>query len=70
MATIKNIEGITFKAAREPELIAKLNAVASKLCRNGHDAARFLLNKILDQQIQELNIQINISKPAQSAGAD
>ncbi|MCK9243651.1 MAG: hypothetical protein WC877_03305 [Dehalococcoidales bacterium] len=70
MARIKIIDGITFKSKNDPVLMAKLNSVAPYLYRNVHDAARLLLNTILDQKISEYNITVDYSKSTQSPCGD
>lgn len=58
MATVQKVEAINFNKKQDPELIAKLNAVAPYEYRKVHTLARLILLKYLNKQIEELGIDI------------
>jgi len=58
MAITNKVESLNFNAKRDPELIAKLNAVAPYERRKVHTLARLILLKYLDERIEELSIDI------------
>lgn len=64
----KKITQLTFRGDQNPELIAKLNAVAKHQFLLVHSLAKAILLKELDKQIQQMGIDIDVYN-AQSARA-
>ena len=56
--TIKPVVAISFDARTEPELIAKLNAVAPYFAKKAHTIVRMILTEKLDEIIQVQGIDI------------
>ena len=60
----KYVENIKLSKVHDPQLIAKLNAVAPFMYRNVHDTARFLLTQGVDEKIGEYEINMSDYQPA------
>ena len=56
---IGKVTAINFNNKDDPELIAKLNAIAPYEYRKVHTLARFILIKWLDKRIEEYGIDIH-----------
>ena len=65
MAT-KRIEFLSFNTKENPELLAKLNAVAPYEYLPVHTLAKRVLMGFLDKKIAEYGITIDLSQPAGS----
>ena len=63
---IQKVKAVNFNNKQDPELIAKLNAVAPYEHRKVHTLARLILIQWLDKQIEEYGIDIYESQ--QSGG--
>ena len=70
MATIRKIKALHFDDKNDPEMLARLNTLAPYMYRSVHDLARYIMTSFCDQKLSELNLTIDYSKSAQSAGAD
>jgi len=65
---MRKVDHINFTRKRDPELLAKLNAVAPYQYRKVHELARAILLRYLDEQIRELGITVDFQQPPSVGG--
>ena len=68
MALVGKVQAVNFNDKQDPELLAKLNAVAPYEYRKVHTLARLILLKYLNKRIEELGIDIYDSETQPMVG--
>ena len=68
MAIVRKVKAVNFNDKQDPELIAKLNAVALHEERKVHTLTQLILLKYLNGQIEKFNIDIYDSQTQPTVG--